>query len=356
MSSAGPGSAETGRLGRLAALLEQPLLVSYPVNVRYLTGFESSNSAVLVDPDGAATLFTDFRYAEAAREVADVELVETRRDVFADLGPRLQGRRVGFESTRIGYAHWQALASAGVELVPVRGLVERLRAVKDERELAAARRAAALSDAVYEAIAAEPLAGTTEAELAWLIERTFREGGAEGVSFAPLVAAGANGARPHHHAGTEAIPEGTLVTLDIGCVLDGYCSDCTRTFATGDLGPELADVYAIVAQAQLDGLAAVRAGTAGRDADAASRVAIEAAGLGAAYGHGLGHGVGLEVHEAPGLRPESEDVLAAGNLVTVEPGLYLPGTGGCRIEDLVVVTAEGCEVLTRFTKDLVTVG
>lgn len=349
-----PPGAGPSRIARLAALLGQPLLITHPVNVRYLTGFQSSNSAVLVDPDGAATLYTDFRYAEAASEVPGIELVETRRDVFADLGTRLQGRRIGFESTRIGYAQWQTLAAGGVDLVAERGLVERLRAVKDEAELDALRRAAALSDAVYESLATERLAGRTEAELAWWIETAFRERGAEAVSFVPVVAAGANGARPHHHPGADVIPEGTLVTLDIGCVVDGYCSDCTRTFATGELEQELADAYAIVAQAQLDGLGAVRARACGRDVDAASRVAIDAAGLGAAYGHGLGHGVGLEVHEAPTLRAESEDVLEEGNVVTVEPGLYLAGRGGCRIEDLVVVTATGCEVLTHFTKDLLT--
>ena len=170
------------------------------------------------------------------------------------------------------------------------------------------------------------------------------------------MASGENGARPHARPGDAVIEEGTLVTVDIGCVVDGYCSDCTRTFATGHLPVRLAEAYELVAQAQLDGLAAVRAGATGRDVDAASRTAIAAAGLADAYGHGLGHGVGLEVHEAPGLRPESLDVLAAGNVVTVEPGLYLPGIGGCRIEDLVVVTEDGCEILTSFTKDIVVTG
>ena len=154
---------------------------------------------------------------------------------------------------------------------------------------------------------------------------------------------------------TTVIAEGTLVTVDMGCIVDGYCSDCTRTFATGELPPQLAEVYELVSQAQLDGLAAVRAGASGVEVDAASRTAIAEAGLADAYGHGLGHGVGLEVHEAPTLRPESTSVLAAGNVVTVEPGLYLPGVGGCRIEDLVAVTDDGCEIMTHFTKELVVV-
>ncbi len=344
------------RLARLAAALESdPLLVTTGVNVQYLTGFESSNVAILLEPSGEATLFTDFRYADAARAVEGVAFVETRRDVTGDLAERLSGRRVAFEANRVAYAQWEALGRGGVELVPARGVVERLRAVKDDGELDAIRRAAAISDAVYEALAGERFTGRSEGELAWVIERTFRELGAQRLSFETIVASGANGAKPHHHPGSDVIPEGTLVTVDMGCVVDGYCSDCTRTFATGDLPRELADAYALVSRAQLDGLAAVRAGESGRDADAASRVAIEAAGLGHAFGHGLGHGVGLEIHEAPTLRAESEDVLVAGNVVSVEPGIYLSGIGGCRIEDIVAVTEEGCEVLTGFTKDLVTV-
>ena len=169
----------------------------------------------------------------------------------------------------------------------------------------------------------------------------------------PIVASGLNGASPHAHPGDTVIPKGTLVTVDMGCVVDGYCSDCTRTFATGEISEQLAEMYELVARAQLDGLAAVRAGETGVDVDAASRTAIAAAGMAEHYGHGLGHGVGVEVHEAPALRPESTDVLAARNVVSVEPGLYVPGVGGCRIEDLVVVTESGCEILTSYSKEMV---
>jgi len=342
------------RLSRLAAGLADPLLVTYGVNVRYLTGFESSNAAVLVDPDGEATLFTDFRYAEAARALDSVTFVETRRDVISDLAGRLVGRRIAFEAARIGFGQWETLGAGGLELVPTRGVVERLRVTKEAAELEIMRRAATISDQVYEALARERFSGRTEGELAWWIEQAFHEHGASGSAFASIVASGLNGAKPHHRPGGDVIPAGTLVTVDIGCTVDGYCSDCTRTFATGELSQELNDVYDLVARAQLDGLAAVRAGAHARDVDAASRVAIEAAGLAHAYGHGLGHGVGLEIHEAPTLRLESDDTLAAGYLVTVEPGLYLPGVGGCRIEDLVVVTDDGCELLTHFTRELIT--
>jgi Xaa-Pro aminopeptidase len=343
------------RVEALAAGLSEPLLVTSAVNVRYLVGFESSNTALLVEPDGRATLYTDFRYAETARTVAGVEVVITKRDVVGALAEQLSGRRVGIEAAHLTVVRAQALAAGQVDTVATTGLVEALRAVKDSHELVAIRRASALSDEVYGALARERFTGRSERELAWWIERTFREAGASALAFDSIVASGENGARPHGRPTDGVIPEGTLVTVDMGCIVDGYCSDCTRTFATGELPAQLAEAYALCLQAQLDGLAAVRAGAHGRDVDAASRVAVGEAGLADAYGHGLGHGLGLDVHEAPVLRPESDDVLVAGNVVTVEPGIYLAGLGGCRIEDLVIVTAEGCEVLTHFTKELVQV-
>jgi Xaa-Pro aminopeptidase len=218
------------------------------------------------------------------------------------------------------------------------------------------RRASALSDEVFAALARERFSGRSERELAWWIERSFREGGASGVSFEAVVGAGATAASPHAVPGDEPIRPGVLVVVDAGCVLDGYCSDCTRTFAVGEISDRLQELYALCLEAQLAGLAAVAPGVAGADADAASRRLIEEAGLGWAYGHGMGHGVGLQIHEAPTLRPESKDVLAVGNVVSVEPGIYIPEEGaGVRIEDLVLVTDEGCERLTRFDKELIEV-
>ena len=339
------------RLDRLAERLERPLLVTKPVNIRYLTGLESSNSAVLVEPSGESTVYTDFRYAEAARALEGVTFVETSRYVIRALSELLSGREIGFEAEHTSVAAHDTLRAGGVSLVGTSGHVEALRAVKDETEADAMRRAGALSDRMFEELAAEPFVGRTEAELVWWIDRRFRELGASGSSFDTMVGFGEMGARPHTHARDDVtIPAGTMVVVDAGCRVDGYCSDCTRTFLTGD-EPRLLELYELCGQAQLDGLAAVRAGADGRDVDAASRVAIEAAGLGAAYGHGLGHGVGLEIHEAPVLRPESEDTLVAGNAVTVEPGIYLSGDVGVRIEDLVLVTDDGCERLTAFTKD-----
>jgi Xaa-Pro aminopeptidase len=352
------------RIDRLAAGLDEPLLVTATTNVRYLTGLSSSNAAVLVEPDGKAALYTDFRYAERARSLDGVETVEVERDLIGSLGRLLAGRRILFEAPHVSYSAYAKLSAAGVDLVATgsqvgdiaEGPVEKLRRVKEAGEIDAIRRAGSLSDAVFEQLARERFTERTERDLAWSIESAFHEAGAEGLSFSSIVASGANGASPHADTGDHVIEKGTLVTIDMGCVVDGYCSDCTRTFATGELPGRLAEAYELCLQAQLEGLAAVRPGGHGRDIDAASRVAIEAAGLGEYYGHGLGHGVGLDIHEAPVLRPESEDTLVPGNVVSVEPGIYLPGIGGVRIEDLVLVTNDGAERLTRFGKELLVVG
>jgi Xaa-Pro aminopeptidase len=351
------------RVERLAALLEEPLLVAGPpyvlggqANVRYLTGLQSSNAAVLVEPDGTATLYTDFRYASRARAVQGFEFVETPRGLIPALGELLSGRRIQFEEQHLPHAFYRALVDAGVDAVPASGLVESLRAVKDDEEIALMRRGAALSDEVFAALAQERFSGRSERELAWWIERSFREGGAEGVSFEAVVGAGATAASPHAVPGDTPIEPGVLVVVDAGCVLDGYCSDCTRTFAVGEISERAREVYGLCLEAQLAGLDAVAPGVHGRDADAASRTLIEGRDLGWAYGHGMGHGVGLQIHEAPTLRPESTDVLEAGNVVSVEPGIYIPDEGvGVRIEDLVLVTDGGRERLTQFTKELVTV-
>ena len=343
------------RIEALATRIELPLLVTAPANVWYLTGLRSSNAALLVEPDASATVYSDFRYAQKVRAVDGVEFVETSRYLFSSLAELLSGRRLGYEEGYLTMASHRTLSEGGLDLVPTTGLVEGLRAVKDDVELAAIRRAAALSDEVFGGLAEEQFTGRTERELAWWIERRFREAGAEATAFQVTVAAGQNADAPHADPGDRVIERGMLVVVDAGCKVDGYCSDCTRTFSTGDPPQRLLDAFELCLDAQLAGLAAVRPGVSGRDADAASREPIEDAGLGSAYGHGLGHGVGIEVHEAPVLRPESHDVLQPGNVVTVEPGIYLPGEGGVRIEDLVLVTADGSERLTQFPKELATV-
>jgi Xaa-Pro aminopeptidase len=341
------------RTERLRTILEEPLLVSDGVNVRYLTGFDSSNAALLVETD-RVRLFSDFRYAEAARGVEGVEFVETKRSLFVSLAELLEGR-VGFEADDVTYSSWETLSAGGLELVPRRGIVEALRAVKDQRELDAIRRAGAITSEAYARFADEPFIGRTERKLAWRLEELFHELGADAPAFETIVASGENSARPHARPTDREVGAGETVVIDAGVIVDGYCSDCTRTFATGPLPDELTAAYEACLEGQLAGLEAVRSGTTGVEADAAAREKIEAAGLGEKFGHGLGHGVGLMVHEAPRLSRESTDTLAAGNVVTVEPGVYLEGVGGIRIEDLVIVGEGGPEVLTSFTKDLVTV-
>ena len=350
------------RIERLAALLEEPLLVAGPpyvlggqANVRYLTGLQSSNAAVLVEPDASAALYADFRYAARGRGIEGVSFVETARSLLPAIGELLAGRRVAFEEAHLPYSGYRALVDAGVEAIPSSGMVESLRAVKHDEEIAIMRRAAAISDEIFDALPKERFTGRTERELVWWVERSFREAGADGVSFPTVVAAGETATSPHAEPSDRVIAEGVLVIVDAGCVVDGYCSDCTRTFAVGDISERLAEIYALCLEAQLAGLAAVAPGVDGRKADSAAREIIEGAGLGDSFGHGLGHGVGIQIHEAPVLRPESTDVLEPGNVVSVEPGIYLPGEGGVRIEDLVLVTNEGSERLTQFSKDLISV-
>jgi len=341
------------RLERLRPSLEEPLLVTAPANIRYLVGFSSSNAALLIEPDGAQ-LFSDFRYAETGRRVAEVEFIEAKRNLYADLAERLSGP-IGFEANAITFAQHETLGAKGLELIPRRDLVEALRAVKDDGELDAIRAAAAITSDAYARLAEERFTGRTERELAWRLDSLFHELGAVGPAFETIVASGPNGASPHSRPTDRVLGLGETVVVDAGALVDGYCSDCTRTFATGLLPERLREAYAACLDGQLAGLGAVRPGVTGVDADAAARDSIEAAGFGAQFGHGLGHGVGLEVHEAPRLSRESPDTLVAGNVATVEPGIYLPELGGIRIEDLVIVTEGEPEILTAFTKDLVAV-
>jgi Xaa-Pro aminopeptidase len=338
------------RIERVRELVAEPLLVTNLVNVRWLTGFESSNAATLIEPD-RVRVFADFRYAEQGRNLQGAEFVQTARNLIASLPEHLPGR-IAFEADHLTYHGYATLAEAGIALVPTTRLVVGVRATKTAAELDGIRRAAAVTDRVFSRLAREPFAGRTEREVAWRAEELFHEEGAEGLAFPVIVAAGANGANPHTTPGDQMIERGQLVIVDAGARLGGFCSDCTRTFSTGDLPERLREAYEVVLRAQLAALAEIRAGAAGRDVDAVARELIDSTAFAGTFGHGLGHGVGLEVHEAPALRPESEDTLSAGNVVSVEPGVYLPREGGVRIEDLVIVTEEGCEILSPFTKEL----
>jgi Xaa-Pro aminopeptidase len=351
--------ARAERLAGLARARElDAVLVTNLVNVRYATGFTGTNGVCLVGPE-QRLFFTDFRYVTQAEEqVHGFERLQGRQDLLADVAGRMSGR-VGFDDANLSvrrHRRLEELVPDGVELVPAGGLVEEMRAVKDEAELAALRAAAQLADSALAELASAGLAGRTEREVAVWLERALVDRGAEGVSFPPIVAAGAHGALPHAEPRDVEIPSGTLVVVDWGCVLDGYCSDCTRTFATGEPSSAMADVYELVRSVQAEARDAVRAGADCRELDALARGRIEDAGHGERFGHGLGHGVGLEVHEGPRLSPLADDgPLSSGNVVTVEPGIYLPGEFGVRVEDLVAVTDAGCEPLSGFPKDLTTV-
>jgi Xaa-Pro aminopeptidase len=347
------------RIDRLRAefdgLAGVSFLVTQPVNVRYLIGFDSSNAAVVVGRD-RLLVATDGRYLEAAKALEGVEVVQAERDLLGWLGARLGDLAeapVVFEADHVTVAGLDSLSQDGSELVPSTGVVARLRAVKDDAELGAIRRAARVTDAAYERLAREELVGRAEADVAWWMEQALREEGAEALAFPVIVGAGPNAALPHHHPGRRKIEAGETVIVDAGAQVGGYCADCTRTFATGPLPEDLQRAYALCHAAQESALTAIRAGATGDELDAIARTKIEESGL-APVLHGLGHGVGLEVHEQPVLRPGENDPLAARNVVTVEPGVYLAGEGGVRIEDLVVVGESGPEILSGFTKNLLT--
>jgi Xaa-Pro aminopeptidase len=346
-----------GRGDRLEALLAEReldrMLVTDLTNVRYLTGFTGSNGACVCGP-GIRLFFTDFRYTErAATEVEDWEAITVGADWLGAIAEKLEGK-VGFEDDQMAVRTLEKLKGKladGVELVAAGGSVEELRRVKDAKELATIAAASELADEVWRWSVERGLAGRSERAVARAAEARIRELGAD-PSFPAIVAAGPNGALPHAEPGEREIGRGELVVFDMGAKLDGYCSDGTRTYATGDPGEEARAVYEVVREAQQAALEAIEAGVDGEAIDAIARKVIEAAGHGDRFGHGLGHGVGLEVHEGPRLSLRSDDVLAPNEVVTIEPGIYLPGKLGVRIEDLVVVTEDGLRNLSGLPKDL----
>ncbi len=350
------------RAARLTALVPEAevdaMLVTNLVNVRYLTGYTGSNGLALIGPR-TRVFVTDFRYVEQAAEEVDpgfdrhqapLELI----DMIAELLPT-GPLRLGFEATSVTVQTHRELRQKlpdRVELVAVDGLAERLRAVKEPGEIARLREATRVADCALEELLSRGLVGRTERDLAFALTERMHHHGATRPSFEAIVAGGPHGALPHAEPRGVEIEPGQLVVIDWGAELEGYCSDCTRTVATGRPREREREVYEVVLEAQLAGLEAIRAGVEARAVDSAARAVIAAAGYGERFGHGLGHGVGLEIHEGPRLSHRSEAVLQAGNVVTVEPGIYLPGQLGVRIEDLVVVTGDGCEILTGISKAL----
>lgn len=366
-------NAKDSRAQRLAVKLREQkvdwLLVTSPVNLRYLTGFTGSNGMALiaVSPQLQNRFFTDFRYDTQSSEQVDQEF--EREIVPADLlqaatnflgsnqaAAQTQTGRLGFDDANLTvkqHARLRDLLPDAWQLVGCAGIVERLREVKDASELARIASAAELADEALKKVLQHSVVGRTELDVSIELEMQMRKLGANAPSFPSIVAAGEHSALPHAQPRDVEIPRGVLLTIDWGALHEGYCSDCTRTFATGELSGEAKEIYQLVAHAQAASRDAVRPGISGVEVDRLAREIIEQAGHGERFGHGLGHGVGMEIHEAPRLsRTAGEQQLQAGNVVTIEPGIYLPGRFGVRIEDLVIVTEQGSHGLSSLPKEL----
>ncbi len=332
-------------------------LVTNPENRRYLSGFTGSAGVLLITPD-SAYIATDFRYYEqVARECPGFTLVKVERqltDVLPGMLKEAGVKVLGFESFHLTvdeFRRWRRL-TRGIRWVPCEDEVGRIRSVKSPEEIQSIRRAVALADEAFHHACSILRPGMTEKEVAWEIETYMRTHGADKVAFDLIVASGPNSALPHARASDKPIKEGEPIVIDIGCVVDGYCSDLTRTVVLGKADERFREIYSIVLRAQQRAEKALRAGMKARRADAVARRVIEKAGYGPQFGHGLGHGVGLAVHEKPTVNRLSRDVLQAGNVITVEPGIYISGWGGVRLEDVVVIGEDGAEILTRSPKGL----
>jgi Xaa-Pro aminopeptidase len=346
--------AVTARLDELGV---DALLISRLLHTRYLTGFTGSNGQVLIRRDGALFL-TDGRYTEQSRrEVADIERHTYTNPLREELPGMLSGvGRLGFEADEMTVAGRDRLAAAlgeAVELVPTTDVVEPLRAVKDDDERAAIRQAQAITDAAFTAILERFAVGVTEQQIARQLEMAMRDEGADALAFDSIVAFGENAAEPHHEPTHRSLADGDIIKLDVGALSAGYHADMTRTVAFGSPPTELRAIHEVVRESQRAGIDAVKAGVTGAAVDQVSRDVIERAGYGDAFVHSLGHGVGLEIHEAPSLGRKQDDPLPAGAVVTVEPGIYLAGVGGVRIEDMVEVTGDGCVVVGTSPRELI---
>lgn len=348
---------------RLAASNLDAIVVTHPSNRFYLSGFSATDtppnesSGHLVIGHDRAVLVTSFLNADQARQQAPDFEVADRTRVFAEADAKvlqeIGANRAGFEDTAILYSDYRTLTGTlgdAVELVPVGPLVDNLRTVKTPEEIERIAYAVAVTDRALEQVAATLQEGQTEQEIAWRLEVAMRELGAEDLAFPSIVASGPNAARPHHEPGERAIRAGEPIVIDMGALVNGYCADLTRTIWLGEPEAKLREVYSIVLDALRTAEATIRPGMTGKEADAVARDVIAAAGYGEAFGHSLGHGLGVRVHEGPALSARSEERLEPGNVVTIEPGIYLSGWGGVRIEDVAVIEENGIRVLTGAPK------
>jgi Xaa-Pro aminopeptidase len=350
------------RAGRLQALLEEKqldaLLITNGFNRRYLSGFTGSSGFCLVTKS-SAELITDFRYIEQAHKQAEgFEIIRHQADILDAVAERAKHhnvKRLGFERNHVTYAQYKRLetVTAGMELADTEGLVEELRLVKTDEEIAVVREAAEIADKTFSHIVNYIKPGMTELAVSNEMEMHMRSLGASSSSFETIVASGLRSALPHGVASDKVIEQGDMITLDFGAYYKGYVSDITRTIAVGEPSDKLREIYSVVLKAQLNGVKHFRAGITGIEADALTRDIIKDAGYGQYFGHSTGHGIGLEVHEGPALSMKGDKTLRPGMIVTCEPGIYIPGIGGVRIEDDVVITEKGCEILTSSPKDLI---
>jgi Xaa-Pro aminopeptidase len=334
------------------------LIITNLINIRYLVGYTGSSGLLWVSKK-QAVFFTDFRYQEQVkREVKGARPVIVKKSLWEDLfvNPDFKKtKRIGFEKNDLKYYQYELLQKElkGRKLLPLAGLPEELRKVKDQDEIKCIALAAAIADKAFGRIVKIVKPGMTELEITDRLESLMKSFGSLNPSFATIVGSGPNSALPHAQPSARKIKKGDFIVFDFGATCRGYHSDMTRTVCVGQPGPRHLKVYHTVLKSQLSGLKALKAGIKGLEADRAARSVIDEAGFAKYFGHGLGHGVGLEVHEAPGVGSKSVNLLPVDSVVTVEPGIYLPGWGGVRIEDLVVVTAKGCRILSKSPKELI---
>ncbi|EOA3420663.1 M24 family metallopeptidase [Enterococcus hirae] len=332
-------------------------LITSPYNLRYLTNFTGTTGLAVITLE-KAFFITDFRYTEqAAAQAQGFEIIKNVGSIFEEVADLVQKeglRELGFEETTVSFLEYSVLEEIiDAQLIPISGMIEELREIKDEEEIAIIEKACSIADLAYDHILKMIQPGMTEIEVANQLDFYMRSLGASGVSFETIVASGLRSAMPHGVASKKIIEQGDLITIDFGCYYEGYVSDMTRTFAIGDPGEQLKEIYQIVLEAQLAVLEVAKPGVTGKQLDAVARDYITKHGYGEAFGHSTGHGIGLEIHEGPNVSVRAEKQFVPGNIITDEPGIYLPGIGGVRIEDDLLITSDGNRVLTHSPKELI---
>lgn len=333
------------------------LLVTSQYNLRYLTGFTGTTGLAVITMDNAYFV-TDFRYTEqATSQCQGYQIVQNFGPIYDEVAKIVKDDHltaIGFEEDHVSFALYSVLEEIiATDLVPINSMIETLREVKDDEELAIIRKACDIADAAFEHILGFIKPGLTEIQVANELDFYMRSLGATGVSFETIVASGVRSAMPHGVASEKVIEQGDLITLDYGCYYQGYVSDMTRTIALGDPGEKLKEIHQLVLDAQLKVIDAAKAGVTGVELDAVARDYFEQKGCAEAFGHSTGHGIGLEIHEGPNVSKVAEKAFVSGNVITNEPGLYYPGIGGVRIEDDMLVTENGVEILTHSPKELI---